>query len=262
MKFRHFATALLCTFATPLAAQAPTAGTATFHMSVHPAEASPVTPGVPAGTVLETDITYITDGHRFGMEMIQTLSTMPQLSGMRTLMIFTPGSDTVHMGILYSPEMAATIGSPGSRMDLTMAALTTAGEASSAAMDSIIRVHAHQTYRALGTTATVAGIVCQEWEIVAGADTSRTCVIPTPPALASVQDQLKTLAAGIPMVKMAGLDAMQKDAYGGQALMAIRTISPKMGMTMELTSFKVGAPDPSRLELPAGLQVMPMPGGG
>src|ERR1019366_3322514 len=61
------------------------------------------------------------------------------------------------------------------------------------------------------------------------------------------------------MAQMPGLADMQKPAYGGREMTAIRTINVKMGIRMELTSFTPGVPDATQLALPDGLTLMPMP---
>jgi len=262
MTSRHLAVVLAVAAAAPLAAQGTLVGTATFHMTMHVTAGTPGGAALPPGTEMEAEMTYATDGRHFVMQNVMNSSSVPMMSGMMTRMIFTVGSDSIHMGIVMPPEIAAQTGSIGTKMDLSMAQLTAAGKPAAALMDSVVRANAGRTYRALGTTATVAGITCQEWESIAAGDTTRSCVIPTPPALAAMQEQFKTFQSAAILSNMPGLDAMQKQAYGGQAVTPIRTTSTRTGMVLELTKYSATAPDPAMMQLPAGLTVMAMPGGG
>jgi hypothetical protein len=166
------------------------------------------------------------------------------------------------MGVLLPPDLAAAGGSIGMRMDGPMSLMGSANAMLGGIMDSVGKTIGTPTYRSLGKTSTVAGINCEEWETVAMADTTLTCVIPTPPALLAIQNQVKTMSGmGAMMAQIPGMAELEKSAYGGRAMTAIRTVNAKNGMRMELTNYAPGAPDPAQMDLPAGLQPMPMPGG-
>jgi hypothetical protein len=262
---------VLCLFAaaSPLAAQA-AVGTVEFKMSVHVPESAGVP--VPGGTFVTMQMTAMSDGHRVAMEIVPTVLSSPT-SGMLIRMLFTPGSDSIHLGIIFPPEMAAAAGGgSGMRMDGPISMLgggnpLLAGIMDSvgkAMKDSLAKGGVRPSARSLGTTSTVAGISCEEWESVAMGDTTRTCVIPTPPAVQALQDQFKSKSGmGALMGQIPGMAEMEKTAYGGRAMTPVRMDSRRTGMHMEFVKYTPGAPDPARMELPAGLRQMPgMPGGG
>jgi hypothetical protein len=258
--------AFLFATASPLAAQRVAAGTATFQMTMHLPDSLKGKMPIPIGSELDIQMRWMTDGRRIAMEMLPG-SSVPMIAGKRVRVIFTFGGDTVHVGILSSPEMAAAAGgSVGSRIDIPVAMFDSTGPLLGKLMDSIGKKmidslgKTRPTYRSLGTSATVAGITCQEWEIVVGTDTTRTCVIPTPSGLVSIEDQFKTLTGRQRiMFQVSGMAELHKQAYGGQEMTAIRTVNARLGMRMELTSFTAGVPEASLMELPEGLKPMAMP---
>jgi hypothetical protein len=243
----------------PVAAQSTAAGSATFQITTQLAASSPAAAVV--GSDITMQMTVRTDGHRVAMQMIPSMSQSP-MAGMEVRMIFTPGIDSVHMGVLLPPELAAAGGGIGMRMDGPMSMMGSTNALLGGIMDSIGKTIGNPTYRSLGKTSTIAGISCEDWETVAMADTTLSCVIPTPPALLAMQNQLKTMTGiGAMMAQIPGMADLEKSAYGGRAMTAIRTINTKRGMRLELTNYTPGAPDATQMDLPAGLQPMPMPGG-
>ena len=262
---------VLCLFgaASPLAAQA-AVGTVEFEMSVHVPESAAVP--TPGGSDITMQITVMADGHRVAMEIVPTVSQSP-MAGMLIKMLFTPGSDSIQAGLIFPPELAAAAGGGiGMRMDAPISMIGAGNPLLAGVMDSIGKAMkdslakggAKPTSRSLGTTSTVAGISCQEWESVGMGDTTRTCVIPTPPAVQALQDQFKAMSGMAALMgQLPGMAEMEKSAYGGRAMTPIRVDDRKTGMHMELVKYTPGAPDPARMELPAGLTPMPgMPGGG
>jgi hypothetical protein len=262
---------VLCLFAavSPLAAQA-AVGTVEFTTSVHIPESAGVP--VPGGTFVTMQMTAMSDGHRVAMEIVPTVLSSP-MSGMLIRMLFTPGSDSIHLGIIFPPEMAAAAGGgSGMRMDGPISMLgggnpLLAGIMDSvgkAMKDSLAKGGARPTSRSLGTTSTVAGVSCEEWESVMMGDTTRTCVIPTPPGVQAIEDRFKEKSGMEALMgQLPGMAEMAKSAYGGRAMTPIRADNPKTHIHMEFVKYTPGAPDPARMELPAGLRQMPgMPGGG
>lgn len=253
---------LLSTAAAALGAQAPAGGTATIAMSMRPGPDNPAAAMLPAGTALTMEMIYRTDGTR---AMIETVigGSIPMIEGMRSIVQFRFGSDTVVVASVLPPQMAASAGMPGTRMEMTLPSMAAMLPGQQAKRDSATHAAESAVYRSLGTTSTVAGLRCEEWEIITAADTTRTCAIPTPPALAALSEKFSK-AGGMASMLSQGprLDAISKKAYNGRAMTAIRTDSPANGLHMELTGFTVGAPSPESMELPAGLQSIAMPGGG
>lgn len=265
----HVLFALLVVTAAPLAAQNGVAGSATIQLSIHLPDSTKV-PGVPIPISgdLTTQMTFMTDGMRLAMEVLPNMSGTGPGAGMRVKLVFSPAGDTIHIGMILPPELAkAAGGAPGMRIDMPVSMLGAANPLFGRLMDSVARTmtdslgKAMPTYRALGTTAVVAGIRCQEWEMVVRADTTRSCVIPTPPALLVLQEKFKDMTGmATLMAQIPGIASLQKEAYGGKQVVPLRTVNSKTGMRMELTAFTAGAPDPAVFELPSDLQVIPMPG--
>ena len=263
---RCLSLALLLAPPATLAAQDLPAGTITMQMRVHLPD-SLKTP-IPLGNDINVQMSIMSDGHRLAMEVVPGAS-VPMLAGMRVLVTFTLGADSVHVGILLPPDLAASAGgSTGMRLDLPIATLGGANPLVARLLDSIGRTVTdsgrqampHPTYRSLGSSATVAGITCEEWEVVIQSDTIQTCVIPTPPALLALQQHVMSMP-GVQrmMARIPGVADMRKEAYGGREMTAIRTENSRRGLHIELTSYRAGVPDATRLELPAGLQPMSLP---
>jgi hypothetical protein len=250
---------LVLAIAPPVAAQSGASGSVTFEITTQLPASSPAVATI--GSDITMQMTMRTDGHRVVMDMIPSMSQSP-VTGMQIKMVFAAGTDSVHIGILLPPEVAAAGGSIGMRMDGPMSMIGSASSLRDGMMDSVSKVMGTPTYRSLGKTSTVAGISCEEWETVAMGDTTSTCVIATPPAVQALQDQFKTMTGvGAMMAQIPGMAELEKAAYGGRAMTAIRTINTKRGMRMELTNYTPGPPDATQMDLPAGLQWMPMPGG-
>ncbi|MGH7523264.1 MAG: hypothetical protein ACREK8_03070 [Gemmatimonadales bacterium] len=230
-------------------------GTVTFHLKMH----APPNAVAMLGEELEMEMTGATDGQHVAMNMVMTgAGTM---TGMSTRVIFALGNDTVHMGIVLPPPLAN--GMPGMRMDVPTAMLGAGNPILGHIMDSVSKALKDPVFRSLGTVATVAGITCAEWEMVAGTDTTRTCVIPTSPALLALQQRMGQMTGFHSMLmQLPGMAEMMRTAYGGKPMTAIRSINARTGTTMELVSVAPGVPDKSIFELPPDLQVMPYPGGG
>jgi hypothetical protein len=124
--------------------------------------------------------------------------------------------------------------------------------------DSLSKMMPHPTYRSLGTTATVAGIKCEEWETIVAMDTTRTCVIPTPALLRALQDYIKRATGAQQLMdRLPGLSDAAKEAFGGRDMTSIRTVNVKTGLLIELVSYTSGAPDPASFDLPPNLQPFP-----
>ena len=240
----------------PLVAQGTTGGSVTFHVKAHVPDSVAAMTGSPN---VDTRMTVATDGQRFAMDI--ELGTTGPTAGMHVKMIFAVGADSVHMGIMMPPELAASTGTSGMRMDMPMSMMGAGNPLLSGLMDSVSKALVNPTYHSLGSTATVAGVRCAEWIMVSGIDTMRTCVIPTPPELTALQEKMNKMTGMKEMLaQLPGMADMQRKAYDGKAMTPIRAINGKAGTTMELESFFAGAPNPATFELPADLQPMPFPG--
>ena len=264
---RLLAAAILLATASPVTAQGGATGTATFQMKVRMPES--VQAVMPQGENISMHMILMTDGHRIAMEILSDIG-QSATGATHVRMIFSAAGDSVHVGIFLPPEAAAAMGgASGMRMDLPISMVGASNPLFGHMMDSIGKSMTDSagkpvqkpSYRSLGTSATVAGIRCEEWEIVGMGDTTRTCVIATPPALVALQQRLKTMSGmqGV-IAQIPGMADMEKAAYGGRQMTAIRTETVKTGLHLELTSFTAAAPDAALFELPSDMQVMPMPG--
>lgn len=230
-------------------------GTATFHLKMH----APPNAAAMLGDELEMEMTGATDGRHVAMNMV--IIDAGAMTGMHTTVIFALGGDSVHIGIVMPPALAN--GMPGMRMDLPVAMLGSSNPILGHVMDSVNNAMKDAVFRPLGTSATVAGFSCAEWEMVAGTDTTRTCVVPTSPALLALQARVRQMSGFDAMLaQFPGMAGVVRNAYGGTPMTAIRSSNARTGLVMELVSVVPEMPDKSVFELPADLKVMPLPGGG
>jgi hypothetical protein len=257
---RFLVVAIAC--AAPLAAQTPAAGTASFEMSVNLPDSNPA--AAMLGSTMHLRMTGMTDGRHVAIIMAPD-AAQSMMAGMTVTMVYAIGGDTAHVGIVM-PSMAGAGGGTGMRMDLPISAISAEMSQFGAKIDSAARNaidslgKLQPIYRDLGTTDTVAGLRCENWEAVGLADTVRTCVVPTPSGLASLMKQLKqTSGLDSLLARIPGITNLQKQAYGGQNMTALRVTSTKSGMRMQLTHFDSAVPDSSTFILPAGLRPMAMP---
>ncbi|MGH7594610.1 MAG: hypothetical protein ACRELE_12275, partial [Gemmatimonadales bacterium] len=235
-----------------LFAQAGVAGTATYHMKMHLPDAV----AAKAGSA-EVDMQMIgaTDGHRFAMDMV--MGGDGRMAGMETKIIFTIGGDSVHIGLMMPPLLAAQSGMAGTRMDLPVSMMGAGNPTLAGILDSVSKAIVNPIFRALGTTAVVGGLKCAEWEMVAGNDTTRTCVIPMPAPILALKETMSTVSGMQALLaNLPGMAEMQRKAYDGKPMIPLRTTNTRTGMTMEFVSFVPGPPVASAFELPADLRTM------
>jgi hypothetical protein len=252
--------------ALPVAAQLPPTGTIVMSLRVKLPDSMKVP--VPVGNTIDLQITLMSDGRRFATDLVPgptMAAAMPMLQGIRIHAMYALGGDSLHAGILLPPALAG--GAPGYRVDVALTMLDSLRRASSHLLDSIgkkltdsiSKVMPHPRYRALGTTATVAGLQCEEWETIVAMDTTRTCVIPTPVVLRALQDYVKKASGAQQLMdRLPGLSDAVKEAYGGRDMTSIRTVNVKTGLLIELVSYTPGAPDAAAFDLPPNL--VPFPG--
>jgi hypothetical protein len=252
--------ALVSTAPSLSSAQGLAAGRATFQMTVHIPDS--VKSPLPIAGDFSAQIDMMTDGRNVAVEVVPDAS-QPMMAGMHIRVIFALGGDTAHVGVILPPQMAAMAGGgSGIRMDVPVAMMGADNPLFGAMMDSISKTMTDSlpVYRKLGTTATVAGIRCEEWESVFRNDTIHTCVIATPPALLALQSRVRQMSGiGSLLAQVPGMADLERKAYNGEHVVPIRTTNAHSGMHMELTGFTPGAPDAAMFQLPADLQLMPMP---
>lgn len=223
---------------------------------------------VPGGTAIDLEFTVMSDGRRVAVEMSPgagLVAAMPMISGIRIHAMYALGVDSLHAGVILPPALAG--GTPGYRVDVSLKMLDSLRRVGSHLLDSlgtkladsVGKMLPHPTYRSLGTTATVAGIRCEEWQTIVAKDTIETCVIPTPLMLHMMQEYVKNALGAQRLIdQVPGLSDAARQAYGGREMTSIRTTSARTGLRVELVSFTSTPPDAARFDLPPGL--LPMPG--
>jgi hypothetical protein len=247
-------------------AQNPPVGTIAFTMKVSVPDS--MRSKIPVGDAIELTMTLMSDGHRYAAD-IATGASMTVMPGMHVRTVFSVDHDTLHAAAILPPELAAmTGGAPGFRMDIPTSMFDSLAHAAKGMFDSLGKTMADSIRkmiptvkpRSLGTTAVVAGLRCEEWQTVTGVDTISMCLIPTPPAIQGMKDHFLRMSGMQDMVnQIPGLADLVNQAYGGRKMTAIRTVFPKYGMRVELTSFSAATPDSTMFAVPANLQAVPMP---
>ncbi|MGH7594181.1 MAG: hypothetical protein ACRELE_10085 [Gemmatimonadales bacterium] len=224
---------------------------------------------VPGGTSIDLEFTVMSDGHRVAVEIAPgagLVGAMPMLQGIKVHAMYALGVDSLHAGVMLPPALAG--GAPGYRVDVSLKTVDSLRRASSHLLDSfgtkladsVGKMLPHPTYHSVGTTATVAGIRCEEWQTIVAKDTIETCVIPTPPMLHMMQEYVKNALGAHRLIdQVPGLSDAARQAYGGREMTSIRTTNARTGLRLELVSFTSAAPDAARFDLPPNLQ--PFPGG-
>ncbi|MEO8479939.1 MAG: DUF4412 domain-containing protein [Gemmatimonadota bacterium] len=222
-------------------------------------------------STIDLRMTMATDGKRVSMliapgpEMIAA-SLTTDLSMVRLQMVMSSSDDTVHIGVVLPPEIAAMMGGGiGFRMDLPLPASLIEGMLP----DSMLAVLASdslqaktQEFRNTGRTDKVAGLGCQIWTMTGfggdKADSLEMCLAPQPTALKAVSDAMQTRFASLfSTLKKFGRD--KANPFGTEDLMPVRfRMVGESDMTFELMSVSNDAPAASFFELPAGLEPFPM----
>lgn len=252
--------------AAPIPAQLPT-GTLVMGVHVKLPDSLKMLP-VPGGSSIDLQITVMSDGRRVATDIAPgpaMITALPMLQGIRVHAMYALGRDTLHAGVLLPPALAG--GAPGYRIDVPLTMLDSIRRTSSHLLDSIgtkltdslRKAFPHPAYHSLGTTATVAGITCEEWETIILMDTTRTCVIPTPAILRAMQDYIKRATGAQQLMdQLPGMSEAAKAAFGGRDMTSIRTVNVKTGLLVELVSYTATVPDAAGFDLPANL--LPFPG--
>ncbi len=222
-------------------------------------------------STIDLRMTMATDGKRVSMliapgpEMIAA-SLTTDLSMVRLQMVMSSSDDTVHIGVVLPPEIAAMMGGGiGFRMDLPLPASLIEGMLP----DSMLAVLASdslqaktQEFRNTGRTDKVAGLGCQIWTMTGfggdKADSLEMCLAPQPAALKAVSDAMQMRFASLfSTLKKFGRD--KANPFGTEDLMPVRfRMVGESDMTFELMSVSNDAPAASFFELPAGLEPFPM----
>jgi hypothetical protein len=227
-----------------------------------------------AGGLSEIDMrmTMATDGERLGMqvdfaETMATAITGFDLSAMRLNAVVHSGGDSVSIGIIMPPEMAAmTGGGIGMRLDMAIPDKLEGFPVPN--FDSLMAENQGEepVVTNTGRTMMVAGVRCEEWDItpqqpadsIPFGGAMHICVaenIPSVEAFTTVAEKyLPDMGFDFGKLKEQG-----RKWFGGRELTAIRMV---MGhdeeIVFQLESSSNTAPDPSFFTLPDGLQPFPV----
>lgn len=221
-------------------------------------------------TDVDLRLTLGTDGRRVGMQfdfgeaMAAALPTM-DVSAMRIQATTSAGGDSVSIGVVLPPELAAMMGGGiGMRLDL---AIPDSLDLRGWDLDSLVEANQREQPKPINTgrTDTVAGIACEEWRI----PTEPTAETPNPvPAHLCLATSVPALSAFNTAVErqlpgFAGRFAQWKTAarewFGGRDLVVVRSvIGEDEPIVVQLESVSAAAPDPSFFTLPMGLNPLPL----
>jgi hypothetical protein len=253
--------------AAPLAGQS---GTTVWSMRMK----MPDTLSARAGGLSEIDMrmTMATDGERLGMQVdfAETMaSAVPgfDLSAIRFNTVVHGGGDSVSIGIILPPEMAAmTGGGIGMRLDMAIPDKLEGFPVPN--FDSLMAENQGEepVVTNTGRTMMVAGVRCEEWDItpqqpadsIPFGGAMHLCVaenIPAVKAFTTVAEKyLPDMGFDFGKLKERG-----RKWFGGREMTAIRMV---MGhdeeIVFQLESSSNTAPDPSFFTLPDGLEPFPI----
>ena len=259
-------TALALLAALPLRAQQGPVGTVEFVTKVTLPDS--LKAKVPLGDTIEIRVTLMGDGHRYAADIATGPSlTMFPNTHLRT--VVAVGPDSIRASVIIPPALVPMAGGvPGYQVSIPVSMIDSLGHSAHHLLDSISRkivdsVSAKMpavSIRSLGTTSMVAGMRCEDWETVTAADTNFVCVVPTPPGIVAMKAHLKALLGVDAMLaKVPALAALQKEAFGGRDMTAIRMIYPKLHLRMELVRIDAAVPSDAMFDVPANLKVVPLP---
>lgn len=224
-------------------------------------------------STIDIRMTMATDGQRVSMliapgpEMIASNLTT-DLSTVRLQSVVSSSDDSIHVGVVLPPDIAAMMGGGiGFRMDMAIPATLAEGmgmDSMFAALASDSVKEAMPEFQNTGRSETVAGLSCEVWTISGfGDDTADSlalemCLAPQPPALKALSDAMQTrMKPLLSMLEKFGGDKV--NPFGKKGMMPIRVRMLGDGdFTLELLSVSNDPPAASFFELPAGLEPFPM----
>ncbi len=204
-------------------------------------------------------ITYGTDGRRVA-SMMQFEQMGPAmgipLDAVLMHMIWDSTTDSVQIGLTLPPELMESLGGGGGFafafvLPDSLPVPPGMGDSLMVAMDN-----ANASYRDLGTTATVAGLSCREYEMVTDSVTAKVCLGQRPPGLQLAYDLVERL----PVISelMAAWRKQERELLGQEGLATFRMTGDMGtgGFHVELASYTAGA-DPALFVLAPGLGPVP-----
>jgi hypothetical protein len=205
-------------------------------------------------------ITNGTDGRRVA-SMMQFEPMAPAmgipLDAVLMHMIWDSATDSVQLGLTLPPELMESLGGGAGfafQFVLPDSLPIPAGMGDSllVSMDN-----ANVSFRDLGTTATVAGLACREYEMASDSMTAKVCLGQRPPGL----EVTYRLIDRLPIIGelMAAWREQERELLGQEGLATFR-MTGDMGtgsFHMELASYTAGTPDAALFTLAPGLGPVP-----
>jgi hypothetical protein len=251
--------------ASSASAQQPLVGSITMQMTIHlPDTLAAKLPG--ATGPINVSVMAATDGKRFAVDVsLPAGGAMPMFAGMHVRAVYDPAIDTIHAALLM-PDMG-TGSAGGYKLDVPTSSFAgiKAMEDSmmGTLMDSAMKkmrdsVGTVAPPRAVGTTETVAGISCEDWQTVSMGDTVTMCVAAEPASFKEFRTRIMAATGMQKMVdRMMGLYGNGAKPFGGRDMVMVKMHDGKTGTTMALSQVSGATPDPAVFQIPANL--MPAP---
>src|SRR5690606_9963148 len=179
-------------------------------------------------------LTLATDGSRLGMQVdfAESMSmAMPNidLSAIRVNAVVHPGGDSVSVGVVFPPELAAmTGGGIGFRMDLPIP--DTVRNLPGPDVDSMMSAETPKVTNT-GRTSIVAGINCEEWELTPAQPSDSTpfngpmklCLAESVPGLKAFSALAEQYLPDFGF-DFSAMKEMGRKWFGDRDLIAIRTV--------------------------------------
>lgn len=251
--------AALLSAAAPVAAQ-DVGGTAVSLMRISLPDTLPSAVPQMGLNEISLRLTYGTDGRKVAslmqFEQMDAAMGVP-LDAVLMHMIWDSVTDSVQIGLTLPPELMESLGG-GEGFAFTFL-LPDSLPVPADLGDSLLVTmnNANLTYRDLGTSATVAGLPCREYQMVSDSMTANVCLGPRPAGLQLAYELMDRL----PMLSelMAAWREQERELIGQESLATLRMTGDMGtgGFHMELASYKAGRPDASLMTLSPGLGPVP-----
>lgn len=205
-------------------------------------------------------ITNATDGRRVAAMM--TFEAMAPTMGVPLdailmHMIWDSATDSVQLGLTLPPELMEPLG--GGTGFAFQFVLPDSLPIPAGMGDSLLVTmdNANVSFRDLGTTATVAGLACREYEMASDSMTAKVCLGQRPPGLETTYRLIDRL----PVINelMTAWRKQERELLGQEGLATFR-MTGDMGtgsFHMELASYTAGTPDAALFTLAPGLGPVP-----
>lgn len=231
-------------------------------------------PGIPG--LIDLRATMATNGKESGFqlepspEMIASFAKM-DLTGARLTVAMPNDGDSVHVGIVMPPDVAAMMGGGiGFRLDfqvpdsLPFLPGVEELESNKPDADSLAKM-LHEMFRDTGRSETVAGTSCKVWKLVFPDSTNsgeqmsmNFCIAKGTPALLRLKNSMGGSFKKMQEVWQEQFKGMNFP-FANQDMVPIKvSMDSPINMTYELISATTAAPDNSFFTLPEGLQPFPM----